>query len=105
MADTASALRGEGPARYEAGAHLGSGGMGEVRLYTDRRIGREVALKRLHPEREDEARFRKRFLREARVQGTLEHPSIVPVYDLGEDEDGSVYFTMQRVRGETLHDV
>jgi serine/threonine-protein kinase len=43
-----------------------------------------------------------RFLREARVQGQLEHPSIVPVYDLGADGEGRAYFTMKRVRGLTL---
>ncbi len=48
---------------------------------------------------------RLRFVREARVQGQLEHPSVVPVYDLGLDPKGDVYFTMQRVRGVSLADV
>lgn len=70
--------------------------MGEVRCFTDRRIGRDVAVKVMtegHPTR---------FLREARVQGQLEHPSIVPVYDMGIDPAGNVYFTMRRVQGKTL---
>jgi hypothetical protein len=48
------------------------------------------------------AHARERFLREARVQGQLEHPSIVPVYDLAMSSDGRIYFTMRRVRGRTF---
>ena len=75
-----------GGPRYEAGALLGTGGMGEVRLHVDRRIGRPIALKTLRAEQASPT-ARTRFLREARVQGQLEHPSIVPVYDLATDED------------------
>ena len=46
-----------------------------------------------------------RFLREACVQGQLEHPAIVPVYDLGRDPDGTLYFTMKRVRGSTFEEI
>ena len=84
--------------RYELSDLLGSGGMGDVWLATDRRIGREVAIKVARPEdAEDVARF----LREARVQGQLDHPAVVPVHDVG-DVDGGAFFTMKRVRGETL---
>jgi serine/threonine-protein kinase len=88
-------------ARYTVRALLGEGGMGEVRLCKDARVGREVAMKVLHPgySRSDLAR---RFVREARVQGQLEHPAIVPVYDLGRDQAGDAYFTMKRICGNTL---
>jgi len=92
--------RSEGAARYEDGALLGSGGMGEVRLRKDRRIGRSVAAKIMH-EHVASAEASVRFLREARVQGQLEHPSIVPVYDVGAD-GGRLWLTMKRVRGQTL---
>jgi serine/threonine-protein kinase len=88
--------------RYEARDVLGVGGMGEVRLSRDRLIGREVALKVMRPGVAALADCRERFVREARVQGQLEHPAIVPVYDLGVDPQGGVYFTMKRVRGKTL---
>ncbi len=91
--------------RYERGELLGEGGMGEVRLFHDARIGRSIARKVLRGETEGSARLRRRFLREARVQGQLEHPSIVPVYDLDTSDDGALYFTMRRVRGLTLADV
>ena len=89
--------------RYAFRKTLGVGGMGEVRLCHDDLIGREIALKVMRPESSgfDAAT---RFVREARVQGQLEHPSVVPVYDLGRDEHGALYFTMKRVRGITLEE-
>lgn len=88
--------------RYENRTVLGVGGMGEVRLTRDRLIGREVALKVMRPSVAVHQDLRERFVREARVQGQLEHPAIVPVYDLGVDLEGAVFFTMKRVRGKTL---
>jgi serine/threonine-protein kinase len=76
--------------------------MGEVRLCKDGRIGRDVAMKVILPDHRADTQLRARFLREARVQGQLEHPSIVPVYDLGVDEQGGMYFTMKCLRGMTL---
>lgn len=86
---------------YAIGEVLGRGGMGEVVLAHDRRIGRDVALKRLPlaaPSEED----RRRFLREARIQARLEHPAIVPVYEMGRDQTGRPFFTMKRIAGDTL---
>src|SRR5262249_17994332 len=77
------------------------GGMGRVGLCKDVRIGREVAMKMLRKEAAS-ADARMRFEREARVQGQLEHPAIVPVYDLGVRPDGTPSFTMRRLHGETL---
>src|SRR5262245_1967489 len=71
-----------GGERYAQLAKLGEGGMGEVLLCADRNIGRDVALK---VARDDESSAaRRRFLREARIQAQLEHPSVVPVYDIGQ---------------------
>jgi serine/threonine protein kinase len=91
-------------ARYQMREKLGEGGMGEVHLVLDRRIGREVALKAVHPEHVARADLHARFVREARVQGQLEHPSIVPVYELSLGHEPA-YFTMRRVRGVTLEQV
>ena len=73
-----------GRTSYRVGELLGKGGMGEVRSAHDARLGREVAIKQLRTTAatEDEVR---RFLREAKVQARLDHPAIVPVYDLGVD--------------------
>ena len=91
--------------RYVSGALLGKGGMGEVRLFHDRRIGRDVAQKTLRQEISKSRLSFERFLREARVQGQLEHPAVVPVYDLAVDPQGGVFFTMKRVRGTPLDEI
>src|SRR5690349_13316521 len=62
-------------------------------------------MKSIRPEGARRQRLIARFLLEAKMQGQLEHPSIVPVYDLGVRPDGSEYFTMRRVRGRTLYEV
>lgn len=91
--------------RYRDRRRLGEGGMGEVRLCEDLRIGRDVAVKVIHAGRDTNSDMRARFVREARIQGQLEHPSIVPVYDLGVRPDGAAFFTMKRVRGLTLEEI
>jgi eukaryotic-like serine/threonine-protein kinase len=90
-------------ARYALVALLGKGGMGEVWLAHDQRIDREIAIKMMRsPMPSDDAIAR--FLREARVQGRLEHPSIVPVHDLG-TADSPPFFAMKRLTGTTLASV
>src|SRR5687768_15301096 len=86
--------------RYRVDRLLGRGGMGEVRLCTDLVLGRDIAVKTLR----DGGGSHARFLREARMQGRLEHPAVVPVYDAGE-VDSLPYFTMKRVNGTTLAEV
>jgi hypothetical protein len=88
--------------RYALGDAIGEGGMGEVRLCGDRRIGRDVAIKTVRAGHGSRSDLVVRFLREACVQGQLEHPAIVPVYDLGRDPDGRLYFTMKRILGVTF---
>jgi serine/threonine-protein kinase len=97
-----SAAVGDPNQRYEKREQLGAGGMGEVGLVDDRWIGRGVAKKTLKPRSGRAEAARSRFLLEMRVQGQLEHPAVVPVYDLGSDAEGQLYFTMRRVQGQTL---
>lgn len=89
-------------ARLEDERALAEGGMGVLTVARDRTIGREVAVKTLHRHLSAEAPVRKLFLREAQVMGLLEHPHIVPVYDVGEREDGRVCLLMKLVDGKTL---
>jgi serine/threonine-protein kinase len=105
VADRSELVQGDQSTRYFRNAELARGAQGEVDLYQDRWIGREVALKRLRSGTAPTEAQRARFLREMRVQGQLEHPSIVPVYDFGADRDGELYFTMRRVHGATLEEV
>ena len=77
---------------------IGEGGMGIVRLATQRSLGRKVAVKTLRTGlRTDDATLR--LLREAWVTGSLEHPNIVPVYDLGLDAEGSPIIILKRIEG------
>ena len=91
--------------RYIERQQLGLGSMGEVFLCKDIRLGRDVAKKVLLPNHRHDTTLQARFLRECRIQGQLEHPSIVPVYDLGIDEDGATFFTMKCLKGMTLKQV
>jgi serine/threonine-protein kinase len=77
--------------------------MGEVALVEDRDIGRKVARKRLLPGAGDSDVMR--FVDEIRVVGKLDHPSIVPIHDVGIDEQGELFFVMKFVEGETLEAV
>jgi eukaryotic-like serine/threonine-protein kinase len=88
-------------ARYRLGEVLGEGGMGEVLLAHDEHIGRDVAIKRIRAN-EPSAEELSRFVREARVQGRLEHPAVVPVHDLAVDRDGRPFFVMKRLTGTTM---
>jgi eukaryotic-like serine/threonine-protein kinase len=87
--------------RYELGVLLGQGGMGEVLLAHDRHIGRDVAVKRIRST-EPSADELARFVREALVQGRLEHPAVVPVHDLGTDQGGKPFFVMKRLSGTVM---
>jgi serine/threonine-protein kinase len=88
--------------RYEIRAELGRGGMATVYRGYDPRFEREVAVKVLPPELlHADPQFRLRFEREAKIIAQLEHPSIVPVYDVGE-ENGQPYFVMRYMNGGSL---
>jgi serine/threonine-protein kinase len=80
------------------------GGIGQVWLAHDEDLGRDVALKELRPDRADHPAVRARFLNEARITGQLEHPGIVPVYELVRRDNGQPVYTMRFVKGRTLAD-
>src|SRR5206468_9631777 len=81
------------------------GGIGRVGLAYDSDLGREVALKELRPERSGNPVLADRFLNEAQITGQLEHPGIVPVYELTQRaEDRQPFYTMRFIKGRTLTD-
>ncbi len=88
--------------RYRFEAFLARGGMGEVWRGCDTMLGSEVAVKVLGERVFGDGGSRARFEEEARHVSQLEHPSIVPVYDLGELPDGRPFFVMQLIHGQTL---
>jgi PAS domain S-box-containing protein len=80
-----------------------TGGVGRVWLAHDNDLGRDVALKELRPERAEQVTLGARFLQEAQITGQLEHPGIIPVYDLVRPRDGrQPFYTMRFVKGRTL---
>src|SRR5262249_9293861 len=86
---------------YRIEALLGRGGMSVVYRARHTALERNVALKLLAPELAEDVRFRERFLRESKLAASLDHPSIVPVYDAGEFE-GQLYIAMRYVEGSDL---
>jgi serine/threonine protein kinase len=84
---------------------IAAGGMGSIELATDRALVRRVAKKVLHGHLRHTESLVRMFLREARINGVLDHPNVVPVYDVGEDSDGQLYFTMKLVEGMALKDL
>lgn len=91
--------------QHGTGVHLvklhAKGAIGEVFVAYDEKLSREVAIKRIRPELSSNPRRVKRFLREAVVTAKLQHPGIVPIYNLG-SSDGSPHYTMPLVSGETM---
>ena len=95
--------------RYELGGILGRGGMADVRIGRDQRLGRTVAIKQLRPDLASDETFQARFRREAQSAASLNHPAIVAVYDTGEATDAHdhhlPYIVMEYVDGQTLRDL
>jgi serine/threonine-protein kinase len=92
-------------ARFDRIRVLGKGAMGEVELARDNDIRRTVAVKRILGGDASAAAALMRFADEVRVVGQLEHPGIVPIYDVGRDENGQVYLVMKHLQGETMEDI
>src|SRR3954467_9814896 len=88
-------------AHYEITSHLGSGGMGDVYQAVDKKLGRNVAIKRLPAALASDPEHLSRFRREAQVLASLNHPNIAHVYGL--EESGETRFiVMELVEGETV---
>jgi serine/threonine protein kinase len=96
-------LTGRTLGRYRLESLLGQGGMAEVWRATDTMLARTVAVKVIHASFAQDPHFAERFLREARVVASLEHPNILPVYDFG-DEGGIPFLVMPHLPGGTLRD-
>jgi serine/threonine-protein kinase len=87
------------------GERLGVGGMGEVYRFDDQALQRDLAIKVLKDQLRGDAAAEQRFLREARLTGSLQHPGVVPVHQLGRLADGRPCYTMKLVHGRTLDDL
>ena len=90
---------------YELKEEIARGGMGKVVNALDKNLERPVAVKLLLNEQQQSSAWQSRFIQEAQVTGQLQHPSIIPVYDLGMTSQGQLYFSMKKVESVTLQDV
>src|SRR5262245_20194193 len=101
--DSGKSVIGKKLGRYNIVSELGRGAMGAVYRAVDPLIEREVAIKTLLPNLPDDVmdEVRERFIREARSAGRLNHPSIVTIFDVGE-QDGVAYIAMELLEGRTL---
>jgi serine/threonine protein kinase len=89
--------------RYELGEVIGEGGMSVVRRVTDISLRRPMALKHSRDDASDTTVMR--LVREARITAQLQHPGIAPVYELSQDADGNVFYTMSLIEGQSLGEI
>jgi tetratricopeptide (TPR) repeat protein/tRNA A-37 threonylcarbamoyl transferase component Bud32 len=92
----------DGSIRYRIDGEIARGGMGTVLKGRDPDLGREVALKVLRDDYRDDTRMVRRFVEEAQIGGQLQHPGLVPIYELGTLADHRPFFAMKLVKGHTL---
>jgi len=90
--------------RYIFRRAIGEGGQGIVWEVDDTELGRRIALKKVHPKHANSPLHKGMLIEESRNTGRLDHAGIVPVYDLGQDDEGNPFFTMQLIKGEKLAD-
>ncbi|HEY6722494.1 MAG TPA: cyclic nucleotide-binding domain-containing protein [Polyangiaceae bacterium] len=92
------------PARFRTIREVSRGGIGRIEAAVDPVIGRKVAIKMLREELQDEGQIALEFGSEAQITGQLEHPNVVPIYDLGEDENGQ-FIVMKLIDGKCFADL
>lgn len=97
-----TADRWEATQRYGLVNNFARGGLGQIWLANDTRLRREVAYKEMLPAGLKNRSALERFLEEAQITGQLEHPGIVPIYDIGYQPNGAPFYSMKLVRGETF---
>src|SRR5512141_270203 len=90
-------------AHYEIISPIGSGGMGEVFLARDTKLGRQVAIKFLNEKFSKDEGLLNRFIQEAKAASALNHPNIITVYEIGENE-GRNYIAAEYIDGQTLRE-
>ena len=94
-----------GSLKYSDFKPMAKGGTATIETCVDGNLQRQVAFKKLHPDLASSAIETKRFLREARVTANIAHPGTVPVYELGRDRQGALFFTMKCLHGRDLREI
>ena len=91
--------------KYNDFVSLSEGGKASLVSCKDTNLGRRVVLKKLRPDLADDAMELRRLIREARITAQLQHPATVPLYELGQTDDGEWFFAMKKIEGHTLFEV
>ncbi len=94
-----------GSLKYDELQRLAEGGTAQLFTTFDKNLCREVAYKTLHEDLRNSEIESKRFVREARVTANIQHPGTLPVYELGRDREGNLFFTMKKVDGQDLRQI
>ena len=94
-----------GSLKYDELKPLAEGGTAKLYVTFDKNLGRKVAYKTLHSDLRESDIETKRFLREARVTANIQHPGTLPVYEIGRDREGQLFFTMKKVDGQDLRQI
>ncbi|MCX6977335.1 MAG: serine/threonine-protein kinase, partial [Verrucomicrobia bacterium] len=94
----------EGP-KYKVITTINHGGMGVILQSRDLRLRRTVAIKVINSQNQFSRENALRFIEEAQLTGQLEHPNIIPIYELGTDPQGEMFYSMKFVKGTTLHEI
>lgn len=93
------------PSRFEFLGTVGKGAMGEVLLARDPHLGRHVAYKKIHSQMADNRQVMSRFFSEAQITAQLDHPAIIPIYNLEVTPEGQIAYTMKLIKGKTLKEL
>ena len=88
--------------KYKVIRKIGVGGMGTVFEVEHTLLDRRVALKVMNPDQLENELAVERFFREAKAVSAIGHPNIVEIYDIGKEKDGTLYFVMELLQGESL---
>jgi len=101
-APTANDAKADSSDRYQLLGEIARGGVGIILQGRDVDLGRDVAIKVIRPEHAESPEILRRFIEEAQIGGQLQHPGIVPVYEIGLRDERRVFFAMKLIRGRTL---
>ncbi len=89
----------QGSGEYEIGDVLGVGGMGIVSLARQASLDRQIVIKTIRPEYAERIESQEKFITEALATGSLDHPNVVPIHDMGVGDDGKLFYVMKQVKG------
>ncbi len=92
-------------AEYEMGGVIGKGGMGVIHVARQASLDRRIVIKTIRPEFAEQTAAQEKFITEALATGSLDHPNVVPIHDMGVGEDGKMFYVMKEVKGKNWREL